>query len=58
MPYICIEGIIGSGKTSMTEAVCRALSDTHGVVALRERFMENILLSFFYQYPERYNVLT
>lgn len=47
MQYICIEGIIGSGKTSMTEAVCRALSDTHNVVALHERFMENILLSFF-----------
>lgn len=58
MLYICIEGIIGSGKTSMTEAAYRALSDTHSAVVLKERFSENILLQLFYRSPKKYSILT
>lgn len=48
--YICIEGNIGSGKTSL----CRLLAQAHPVQLLLEEFDDNPFLPFFYQNPERY----
>ncbi|NNE27667.1 MAG: deoxynucleoside kinase [Saprospiraceae bacterium] len=48
--YICIEGNIGSGKTSLVEKLCSDISGR----ALLEQFENNPFLPLFYQNPERY----
>lgn len=48
--YICIEGNIGSGKTSLVERLAR---DINGRQVL-EQFADNPFLPLFYQNPERY----
>jgi deoxyadenosine/deoxycytidine kinase len=48
--YICIEGNIGSGKTSLVE---RLAIDMQGRQIL-EQFADNPFLPLFYQNPERY----
>lgn len=48
--YICIEGNIGSGKTSLVDMLC---NDINGRPLL-EQFGDNPFLPLFYQNPERY----
>ncbi len=48
--YICIEGNIGSGKTSL----CQLIANEHPVQLVMEEFDDNPFLPFFYQNPERY----
>ena len=48
--YICIEGNIGSGKTSL----CQLLSQKYPARLVLEEFDDNPFLPFFYQNPERY----
>ena len=48
--YICIEGNIGSGKTSLVELLAE---ETQGRIIL-ESFADNPFLPLFYQDPERY----
>lgn len=56
--YICIEGIIGSGKTTVLEKIKDILPDSQNISVLKERFEDNKLLELFYQKPNQYNVLT
>lgn len=58
MKYICIEGIIGSGKTKLANDVYEYLI-AHKLPAtlLKERFEDNKLLDLFYQYPDKYAFL-
>ena len=48
--YICIEGNIGSGKTSL----CELLGQKYPVQLVLEEFDDNPFLPFFYQNPERF----
>jgi len=48
--YICIEGNIGSGKTSL----CELISHRYPAQVVLEEFDDNPFLPFFYQNPERY----
>ncbi len=48
--YICIEGNIGSGKTSL----CEIIAKRHPAQLVLEEFDDNPFLPFFYQNPERY----
>ena len=48
--YICIEGNIGSGKTTL----CEIISNKYPARLLLEQFDDNPFLPFFYQNPERY----
>ena len=48
--FICIEGIIGCGKTSFTRALATALN----YKTLEERFAENPFLPKFYRQPKRF----
>ena len=48
--YICIEGNIGSGKTSL----CEILANKYPARLVLEEFDDNPFLPFFYQNPERY----
>lgn len=48
--YICIEGNIGSGKTSL----CELLAQRHPVQLVLEEFDDNPFLPFFYENPERH----
>ena len=48
--YLCIEGCLGSGKTSLAEK----LSIDWGSRQVLERFDDNPFLPYFYQDPERY----
>jgi len=48
--YICIEGNIGSGKTTL----CELIANTQPARLLLEQFDDNPFLPFFYQNPERY----
>jgi deoxyguanosine kinase len=48
--YICIEGNIGSGKTSL----CEILARQYPVQLILEEFDDNPFLPFFYQNPERF----
>jgi deoxyadenosine/deoxycytidine kinase len=48
--YICIEGNIGSGKTSF----CELLAQKHPVQLVLEEFDDNPFLPYFYQNPERF----
>ncbi len=50
MKYICVEGNIGSGKTSLVNA----LSEKLNAVPLLEQFEENPFLSLFYEEPQKY----
>jgi len=48
--YICIEGNIGSGKTSLCEIMARK----YPVQLILEEFDDNPFLPYFYQNPERF----
>lgn len=48
--YICIEGNIGSGKTSL----CQMLARDFDCRLILEQFAENPFLPYFYKDPERY----
>lgn len=48
--YICIEGNIGSGKTSL----CELLSRNHSCQLILEEFADNPFLPYFYEDPVRY----
>ncbi len=48
--YICIEGNIGSGKTSF----CRKMAERYEVELILEQFSDNPFLPHFYENPSRY----
>lgn len=48
--YICIEGNIGSGKTSLANKLAKLYNGK----LLLEQFTDNPFLPFFYQDPDRY----
>jgi len=48
--YICIEGNIGSGKTSF----CQQLAKQYDVELILEQFSDNPFLPHFYENPARY----
>lgn len=48
--YICIEGVIGAGKTSLTRLLCERLDAR----AIYEKPEENPFLEDFYRDPQRY----
>jgi deoxyguanosine kinase len=48
--YICIEGNIGAGKTTLAKELAALLKAEY----LPERFEENVLLPFFYKKPKTY----
>ena len=48
--YICVEGIIGSGKTTLAKTLAQKL----GYKSLQERFADNPFLPKFYRKPKRY----
>ena len=48
--YICVEGNIGSGKTSL----CNKLAKRFNGKLLLEQFTDNPFLPFFYSEPDRY----
>lgn len=48
--YICIEGNIGAGKTTLAKELARLLKAEY----LPERFEENVLLPLFYQKPKTF----
>lgn len=54
---ICIEGIIGSGKTTLAEQLYHYYQQKQKVSLLKERFEENKLLELFYKEPHKYNFL-
>lgn len=56
--YICIEGIIGAGKTTLTERLHSFLREKHNLSSvIYEQFEKNRLLENFYKQPNVYNVL-
>ncbi len=48
--YICIEGNIGTGKTTL----CRMLQQDYNCQLILEQFTDNPFLPLFYKEPERY----
>lgn len=48
--YICIEGNIGSGKTTLAKALSKSMNSR----LVLEEFEENAFLEKFYKSPERY----
>lgn len=48
--YICIEGNIGTGKTSLCERIARE----YNCQLVLEEFADNPFLKYFYEDPERY----
>ncbi|MCX7729256.1 MAG: deoxynucleoside kinase [Bacteroidia bacterium] len=57
--YICIEGIIGSGKTTLTHQIYSHLKNKgHTVFSVFEQFQTNKLLELFYLHPKKYNTIT
>jgi deoxyguanosine kinase len=48
--YICIEGNIGAGKTTMAKELAKQLKADY----LPERFEENVLLALFYKDPKTF----
>ncbi len=48
--YICIEGNIGAGKTTL----CHKIEQVYEVQLVLEQFSENPFLPFFYNDPKRY----
>lgn len=57
--YICIEGIIGSGKTTLAQQIYQHFqTNSIHTALLLEQFEENKLLELFYKQPDKYNVLT
>ncbi|MBN2355135.1 deoxynucleoside kinase [candidate division KSB1 bacterium] len=48
--YICVEGVIGAGKTSLTKLLCEYLNAR----AVYEKPEENPFLEDFYRDPQRY----
>jgi len=51
MIYICIEGNIGAGKTTLVKAI----EHRHPVQAIYEQFKENPFLELFYENPEKHS---
>jgi deoxyguanosine kinase len=52
--FICIEGNIGSGKTTLAKELAKRLKALY----LPETFEENTMLPLFYQEPKKYAFLT
>jgi len=52
--FICIEGNIGSGKTTLAKELAKRLKALY----LPETFEENTMLPLFYQEPNKYAFLT
>lgn len=52
--YICIEGNIGAGKSTLAKALAKHLKGIY----LPEVFEENTMLSLFYEQPKKYAFLT
>lgn len=50
--YICVEGNIGAGKTTL----CEKLSQEYNCKLILEEFAENPFLKYFYADPERYSL--
>jgi deoxyadenosine/deoxycytidine kinase len=48
--YICIEGNIGTGKTTL----CKMLKQDFNCSLILEQFTDNPFLPLFYKHPERY----
>ncbi len=48
--YICIEGNIGTGKTSL----CEKLAEDYNCQLILEEFADNPFLKYFYEDPARY----
>lgn len=48
--FVCIEGNIGSGKTSL----CERLAGSYNAELILEEFAENPFLEYFYENPARY----
>jgi deoxyadenosine/deoxycytidine kinase len=48
--YICIEGNIGAGKTTL----CQMIALEHNCKIILEEFAENPFLDYFYRDPKRY----
>ena len=48
--YVCIEGNIGSGKTSF----CEKIKEEYSCKVILEEFDDNPFLPFFYKEPERF----
>ena len=48
--YIVVEGNIGAGKTTLTEAYCRHLNAKE----IYEQFVDNPFLPLFYENPDKY----
>lgn len=56
--YICIEGIIGSGKTTLTQQLHQFFQSQNLLShTIYEQFQNNKILELFYQHPEKYNLL-
>ncbi len=56
--YICIEGIIGSGKTTLTQQLHKFFQNKNLLShTIYEQFQNNKILELFYHYPEKYNLL-
>ena len=53
--HVCVLGIIGSGKTTLAEAMQKVIAEKHGrCEGLWEPVESNPLLPLYYQDPERY----
>ena len=48
--YICIEGNIGAGKTTL----CQKINQLDDCKLILEEFAENPFLQYFYNEPDRY----
>ncbi|GIV41219.1 MAG: hypothetical protein KatS3mg034_0529 [Vicingaceae bacterium] len=56
--YICIEGIIGSGKTTLTQQLNEFFQSKNFYShTIYEQFQNNRILELFYQHPGKYNLL-
>ena len=49
--YICIEGNIGTGKTTL----CELIQQRDQCKLILEEFADNPFLKYFYEDPERYS---
>lgn len=48
--YLCIEGNLGAGKTTLTQLI----SEQYGIHCILEQFTDNPFLPHFYKNPSRY----
>ncbi len=57
MKLICIEGIIGSGKTTLVDWLYQYYQKKYKAHVLKEKFEDNNLLELFYREPQKYHFL-